>query len=88
MGKSKIIMPSLRSAATDPETYLKPPPNNTKLFPEAMQKSLTTDLQFTKTWLRYTQVAKEQLDPAYLGEKPVAETLKSAKREVDKVLKG
>jgi multiple sugar transport system substrate-binding protein len=87
MGKSKIIMPSLRSAATDPETYLKAPPNNTKIFPEAMQKNVTTDLQFTKTWLRYTQVAKEQLDPAYLGEMPVAEALKNAKREVDKVLK-
>jgi multiple sugar transport system substrate-binding protein len=88
MGKSKIIMPSLRSAATDPETYLKAPPSNTRLFPDAMARNMVTDLQFTKTWLRYTQVAKEQLDPAYLGEKPVLEACQAAKREVDKVLKG
>ncbi|HEY3080165.1 MAG TPA: sugar ABC transporter substrate-binding protein [Chloroflexota bacterium] len=88
MGKSKIIMPSLKSAATDPETYLKPPPNNTRIFPDAMAKNVTTDLQFTKTWLRYQQIAKEQLDPAYLGEKPVDESCRAAKREVDKVLKG
>ena len=88
MGTSKIIMPSLKAAAYDPQTYLKPPPNNTKLFPEAMDKGITTDLQFTKTWLRYQQVAKEQLDPAYLGEKPVADAARAAKREIDKVLKG
>ena len=47
-----------------------------------------TDLQFTKTWLRYVQVSTEQLDPAFLGEKPVLDACKAAKREVDKVLKG
>ncbi len=60
----------------------------TKIFPEAMDKGIVTDLQFTKTWLRYQQVAKEQLDPAYLGEKPVPDAAKAAKREIDKVLKG
>jgi hypothetical protein len=87
MGTTKLIMPSLKSAAYDTNTYLKPPPNNTKLFPDAMAKNVT-DLQFTKTWLRYTGVAVEQLDPAFLGEKPVADACKAAKREIDKVLKG
>jgi multiple sugar transport system substrate-binding protein len=88
MGTTKLIMPSLKAAAYDTNTYLKPPPNNTKLFPTALDNNFTTDLQFTKNWLRYTQVAKEQLDPAYLGEKPVADACKNAKREIDKVLKG
>jgi multiple sugar transport system substrate-binding protein len=87
MGAGKLIMPSLKSAAYDTNTYLKPPPNNTKVFPDAMDK-FVTDLQFTKTWLRYVQVTTEQLDPAFLGEKPVLEACRAAKREVDKVLKG
>jgi len=88
MGAAKIIMPSLKGSAFDTSTYLKPPPANTKVFPDAMEKGFVTDLQFTKTWLRYTQVAVEQLDPAFLGEKAVLDACKAAKREVDKVLKG
>lgn len=88
MGAAKIIMPSLKSAAYDPTTYLKPPPAKTKVFPDAMDKGFVTDLQFTKTWLQYTDVAVKQLDPAYLAEKSAADACKAAKREVDKVLKG
>jgi hypothetical protein len=57
------------------------------VFPDAMDKYVT-DLQFTKTWLRYVQVSVEQLDPAYLGEKSPADAAKATKREIDKVLKG
>ena len=88
MGAAKIIMPSLKGSAFDTSTYLKPPPANTRVFPDAMEKGFVTDLQFTKTWLRYTQVAQEQLDSAYLDERPVADACRAAKREVDKVLKG
>jgi multiple sugar transport system substrate-binding protein len=87
MGTAKIIMPSLRDAAVDPNTYLKPPPNNTKVFPDGMDKNFTTDLQFTKTWLHWQQTAQEQLDPVYTAEKPIADACKAAKQEVDKVLK-
>jgi multiple sugar transport system substrate-binding protein len=88
MGTAKIIMPSLKAAATDTNTYLKPPPANTKIFPDGLDKGIASSLQFTKTWLRYVQVAKEQLDPAYLGEMPVADACKNTKREIDKILKG
>jgi len=88
MGTAKIIMPSLKVAAYDTNTYLKPPPSNTKIFPDGLDKGIASSLQFTKTWLRYVQVAKEQLDPAYLGEMSAADACKAAKREIDKVLKG
>jgi multiple sugar transport system substrate-binding protein len=87
MGTAKIIMPSLRDAAVDPNTYLKPPPTNTKIFPDGLDKNFTTDLQFTKTWLHWQQTAQEQLDPVYTAEKPIADACKAAKQEVDKVLK-
>jgi multiple sugar transport system substrate-binding protein len=88
MGSAKIIMPSLKSAAFDTATYLKPPPSNTKLFPDAMEKGFVTDLQFTKTWLQYVQVSQDQLAPAFLGKMSAADACRNAKREVDKVLKG
>jgi multiple sugar transport system substrate-binding protein len=83
----KIGMPALKELAMDPNgQFLKPPPDNLTVFPNGLEGGYTTDLQFTKQWLRWVVTLQQELDPAFLGEMPVAEACQNAKREIDKVL--
>jgi multiple sugar transport system substrate-binding protein len=83
----KIGMPALKEMALDPEgAFLQPPPENLELYPAGLEGGYTTDLQFTKQWLRWVTVLQQELDPAFLGEMSVEECCENAKREIDKVL--
>ena len=83
MAESKLFAPSLKKVAR--EVFAVPPPENIIKVIDAT--NYAHDLQPTKSWLEWNNAVQRALEPAFLGNKSVAECCKAATQAVDRILK-
>ncbi|MGH2354633.1 MAG: ABC transporter substrate-binding protein [Chloroflexota bacterium] len=81
-GETKLSYPALKAAANDPRGYAAPPPPHMSVFGKVFEGKVTRRF-FHYNHLQGLQIAREQLDAAFAGEKTVAQALREANREAN-----
>ena len=84
IAQTKIAMPTLISAATDTNGYLKSPPASLKYTD--MDMKVSHDDEFHKYWLDWYNEITKQMQLAFNGEKTVEEAAKLADQAGDRIL--
>lgn len=81
LSKVKLLLPALKSAASDPEGFLKPPPNHLDVFVKAAATAIPSFYQYNG--LEAGRIFQNYLEQAFLGKIPVEEAMKSATKEAN-----
>lgn len=84
-GKTKLAYPALKQAATDPRGYAAPPPEHMNVFGKVFDGKVTRRF-FHYNHLKGLQIAREQIDAAFAGEKTVAQAMRDAAREANLII--
>jgi multiple sugar transport system substrate-binding protein len=86
VGKNRINMPSLKSAAADPAGWLITPPASMKLSLETIKHA--TSLGFHLNWNQWNTELINAMLPAFKGDQGVKETCDKASQIGDSLLRG
>jgi multiple sugar transport system substrate-binding protein len=82
LAQMKTLIPSLKSVATT--IYATSPPKHMAIIPEGA--SYARDLQFTATWMEWTQALFKEMEAAFYGKISAEQACRSASKAIDAIL--